>query len=76
VKVQEAGFQVAAVVLRKANDNTCRNECVSPPRLSPRPPSRARRLPGARWGAVEDEEEDGPGWGGRELLELAALRAT
>ena len=30
MKVQEAGFQVAAVVLRKANDNTCRNEGAAP----------------------------------------------
>ncbi|XDC62230.1 hypothetical protein R6Z07M_013412 [Ovis aries] len=72
VKVQEAGCQAAAVVLRKASDNTCWNECVSPPRLSPRPPSRARRLPGALSGAGGDERKR---WG-RGLLELAALRGT
>lgn len=72
VKVQEAGCQVAAVVLRKASDNTCWNECVSPPRLSPRPPSRARSLPGALSGAEGDERKR---WG-RGLLELAALRGT
>ena len=60
MKVQEAGFQVAAVVLRKANDNTCRNEGVSPPRLSPRP-GQDVWIPegrGKSWPGLESRSQD------------------
>ena len=44
MKVQEAGRQVATEVLRKANDSTCWNECVST-RAEPQAPSKRKKAP-------------------------------
>lgn len=44
MKVQEAGRQVATEVLRKANDSTCWNECVST-KTEPQTPSKGKKAP-------------------------------
>ncbi|KAM9756365.1 LOW QUALITY PROTEIN: paraneoplastic antigen-like protein 8B [Dama dama] len=71
VKVQEAGRQVATEVLRKANDSTCWNECVSTKTEPQTPPPKGKKAPRGPLGSWGDEEEDGGG-----LLELAALPET
>ena len=44
MKVQEAGRQVATEVLRKANNSTCWNECVST-ETETHAPSKGKKAP-------------------------------
>ncbi|KAM9047298.1 LOW QUALITY PROTEIN: paraneoplastic antigen-like protein 8B [Megaptera novaeangliae] len=70
VKVEEAGRQVDAVVLRKAKDGGHLLRCTSTV-AEPQTPSKGKKAPGgplAGWG--EDEEDEGG------LLDLVALLAV
>ena len=71
MKVQEAGRQVATEVLRKANNSTCWNECVST-KTETQAPSKGKKAPRGplgSWGGMRRKMGEG-------LLELAALPET
>ncbi|KAM5207930.1 paraneoplastic antigen-like protein 8B [Hipposideros larvatus] len=70
VKVEEAGRQVDAMVLRKAKDDGNLLECMST-LAEPETPSKGKKAPRGLLGGWGDEEDDEVG-----LLELVALLAA